>query len=294
MASRLITLDDSGVIRIWMLDREELLEEACMRTMRNLTYAEWVQYMGADKPYSKTCQRLPVHASYIQAVRDLVKSGQIDQARAEFERIGTMAPELNIDVDQIFRDIGTEVFFEGRQLAEAGDIEEAVTKFKLAKILDERFDNDPYPEARSALQEALIEKAEKLLKEGEYSSSLAAFVEADALETGWRIASKQWNEVCWQGSIHRRAASVLDACERAVATASDEERFYFRDSRGVARVLTKDYAGAIEDFEAFLGWAGGQKSSKPLNEAIRLRKSWITTLKTENDPFRDIDLRTVQ
>ena len=64
--------------------------------------------------------------------------------------------------------------------------------------------------------------------------------------------AKTANEVCWLGSIDGFAALVKEACEQAVELASEAEKDLVRDSRGVARALTGDVAGAAEDFGALV------------------------------------------
>ena len=44
-------------VRRWMWRPEDLIDEACARITRNLTQAEWRQYVG-DGPYEKTCPNL--------------------------------------------------------------------------------------------------------------------------------------------------------------------------------------------------------------------------------------------
>lgn len=50
----LVTAADEPTIRLWNLRLDELMELACSRAGRNLTAAEWQQYMG-QTPYRETC-----------------------------------------------------------------------------------------------------------------------------------------------------------------------------------------------------------------------------------------------
>jgi hypothetical protein len=45
--------------RVWLLRPEDLIAEACSRLTRNLTHAEWRQYIGEEE-YRPTCPNLPV------------------------------------------------------------------------------------------------------------------------------------------------------------------------------------------------------------------------------------------
>jgi len=49
-----------GTARVWLWRAEDLIAEACRRLPRNLTRAEWQQYIGPDVPYHPTCPNLPV------------------------------------------------------------------------------------------------------------------------------------------------------------------------------------------------------------------------------------------
>ena len=62
-----------------------------------------------------------------------------------------------------------------------------------------------------------------------------------------------WNNLCWYGSLWGRATDVMAACEKLVALKPDDG--WFHDSRGLARALSGDYAGAAEDFKIFVAWS---------------------------------------
>jgi WD40 repeat protein len=54
----LATASDDGVAQLSLWSSKALLDEGCARLTRNLTPAEWQQYLGAQ-PYRKTCPALP-------------------------------------------------------------------------------------------------------------------------------------------------------------------------------------------------------------------------------------------
>lgn len=91
-----------------------------------------------------------------------------------------------------------------------------------------------------------------------------------------------WNSLCWLGSLSGKAADVLPACETAVEMSPTNGNY--RDSRGVARVMTDDYAGAIEDFKAFLVW---QETRRGSETDRNLRKSWVASLEAGKNPFTE-------
>jgi WD40 repeat protein len=63
----LATASMDGIARLWLWRSEDLIIEAQARLTRNLTQAEWQQYLG-EEPYRKTCPNLPEEA-YTEGVR---------------------------------------------------------------------------------------------------------------------------------------------------------------------------------------------------------------------------------
>ena len=74
---------------------------------------------------------------------------------------------------------------------------------------------------------------------------------------------------------------MLEACGTAVALAPSDGDYH--DSRGLARPLTGDTTGAVEDFEAFIAWEKQQQ--EPDTNAITQRQQWIADLKAGRQPF---------
>lgn len=81
----------------------------------------------------------------------------------------------------------------------------------------------------------------------------------------------------------------MDACQRGVELAPDSGSA--RDSRGVARALTGDTAGAIADFQAYVEWA--PNNNRP-EEAIKKRREWIQALKAGRNPFDKATLKALR
>lgn len=121
-----------------------------------------------------------------------------------------------------------------------------------------------------------LEEGRGLVTDGNVSAAIAAYAEAPALDTALMITPNDWNHLCWFGSLWEQASQVLAACERAVTLASDQG--WIRDSRGLARAMTGDLAGAIEDFEAYLAGLGDEASRSD-------RQRWVTTLRSGSSPF---------
>jgi hypothetical protein len=69
---------------------------------------------------------------------------------------------------------------------------------------------------------------------------------------------------------------------RAVALAPEADRPYYLNTRGLARALRGDYAGAAADFEQFVVWAGEADVAETV---IDRRESWIADLRAGRTPF---------
>ncbi len=90
----------------------------------------------------------------------------------------------------------------------------------------------------------------------------------------------QANSICWFGSLYGYAAVALPACEAAVARIPESTNF--RDSRGLARALTGDRAGAIDDFRFYI-----EKAPEDAAAAKEARRRWIDTLQKGENPFTE-------
>jgi WD40 repeat protein/tRNA A-37 threonylcarbamoyl transferase component Bud32 len=107
------------------------------------------------------------------------------------------------------------------------------------------------------------------------------------------------DDVCWSGATEGFAKEALPACDHTVQL--DANNGGYHDSRGLARALTGDTTGAIQDFEFFLNWARGNDLSTektsvgcPGNPPTfckaykQEREDWIAALKAgKSDPFKD-------
>jgi acetyl esterase/lipase len=126
-----------------------------------------------------------------------------------------------------------------------------------------------------AAHEHLLEGI-RLARAGNIPEAMEEYRTAQDRDARLTITGADWNQLCWNGSLWEHAAEVMAACERAVALAPDNGGI--RDSRGLARALTGDIAGAIEDFEAFV--------SSGNSDGLRAQRlDWIDALRAGEDPF---------
>jgi tetratricopeptide (TPR) repeat protein len=135
----------------------------------------------------------------------------------------------------------------------------------------------PKAEVRQLAAKTLVAViGEMLARQGDIEQAVAAYTEAQTLDPTIDIPATVGNNLCWWGSLWGHAADVMDACETAVAL--EPKNGIFRDSRGLARALTGNIAGAIEDFQAFVDWTD--------NEQKRLqRQRWLNVLRAGENPF---------
>ena len=162
------------------------------------------------------------------------------------------------------------------------DIDGAVVAFRQALELDSNLSFDPEKKARQMEPSWLVDRGRKLAEQGAIREAMAAFAAAQESDPNLEIAADAWNSLCWFGSLGGFVTDVMAACEQAVALEPDHGSF--RDSRGVARALTEDYPGAINDFQRFLEW--GPKNGES-EESIRQRQDWIRMLQANQNPFNE-------
>jgi hypothetical protein len=126
----------------------------------------------------------------------------------------------------------------------------------------------------------MIERGNLFTQHGMMEEALMAYEEAENIEPDLNIYAEDWNKLCWYGSLWGDAGDALVACDRAVELAPEDA--LIKDSRGLARALSGDYAGAIEDFTEYVEWL--QKNRGDEYE-INLRQIWISELEAGQNPF---------
>lgn len=122
----------------------------------------------------------------------------------------------------------------------------------------------------------------------DYEQAVAHFQKAIDLEPE---DPDHYNSACWHGSLLGHAQDVLEYCEQAVKFAQSENKGWYRDSRGLARALSGNVKGAIEDFSAFVAWSKVNNYYKDLGVK---REQWIADLEDEKDPFDAATLKELQ
>ncbi|MBW4678973.1 MAG: hypothetical protein KME19_02520 [Microcoleus vaginatus WJT46-NPBG5] len=131
-------------------------------------------------------------------------------------------------------------------------------------------------QARRQTSSALLKEGENLVRRGEVKRALSVYAEAEMLNSPLAVSAGDWNTLCWFGSLWGQATDVIDACNKAIELAPKQEEF--RDSRGLARALSGDIEGAIEDFQIFVDTTEDQSRKYQ-------RQSWINSLRRGQNPF---------
>lgn len=261
----LASASDDKSIRLWDVSLVNLSvgaqqARACHVAYRNLTRAEWAQYLNPnpstyDSVYAKnpTCPELPLEplatatpaAGQLTANSSPTPSLTPGPART---RIPTRTPRPTFTPTRTPTPVPTDVF------------EPALNALE---------------DAENAAAEGNSQKAAQL-----YTTAVQLASQIDSANAN--------NNICWNGSLDGFAQIVLPACERAVNLSPDD--MALRDSRGLARALTGNKTGAIEDFTAFIEWAKTQEETRYTEYAAE-REQWIATLKAGGSPF---DAETLQ
>ncbi len=88
--------------------------------------------------------------------------------------------------------------------------------------------------------------------------------------------------------MHDRAADVLYAGEKAVELEPDNGMYL--DTHGLARALTGNVTGAIEDFQAVLdsGYFDNRESLK------QKRQRWLEALRAGENPFTPEEMEALR
>jgi tetratricopeptide (TPR) repeat protein len=275
-------------IRIWATT-ETLPDRVCEKVWRNLTLDEWRRFVGTAVPYERTCSNLPVHSSFIEAGKNLARSGDVDGAIAIFQRALELDPSLTLNPKAEAHKLAARALVaKGQQLAQAGDLESAVETFQKAQALDSTLSLEPQAEAKKWVVQGLLAKGQELIRQGKVHEALEAYARAKTLDAR-QISAQKWNTVCWDGSLLGHAAEVKQACEQAVTLAPEDGGI--RDSRGLARALTGEIDGAIADFQAFIAWT--EDKERYVQQRAQ-RQRWIEDLRAGKNPFAPEELEKLR
>ena len=180
---------------------------------------------------------------------------------------------------------------QGMFLAQKVDIEGAVAKFEEAVKLNSKLDIDPEAESRKLAVKALVKKAKRLAKRGKLNGAISKLAEAQQLDPNRKIPFDAWVRLCSLGNRNGHATEFRDACNKIVELQPEPGMFLVIS--GIAKALTNDIQGAIEDFEANIIWidsdkAQAQYTQESLDRLKRYRQGWLDALRAGENPIKSL------
>jgi tetratricopeptide (TPR) repeat protein len=279
--ARLATASDDGTVRVYTLNNEDLMALVRTRMTRSLTSQECQTYLHEEDrcPLVVTALNQVVEGNY------RARAGDVDSAVASFRRALELDPTLRLNPEADARRFTAEALVrKGQSLAKAGDVDSAVASFRRALELDPTLRLNPETDARRFAAEALVGKGRQIVRQGKVKEAVEAYAGAERLDPTLKITAASWNTLCWDGSLWRHAGEVMFACERAMDLSPED--WNIRDSRGVARAMTGDVKGAIEDFQEYI-----KKAKDTVKKSQRQR--WVDTLRAGEEPFTDEEIKTL-
>jgi tetratricopeptide (TPR) repeat protein len=173
--------------------------------------------------------------------------------------------------------------------AKLGQVLTATRLFSSALLFDPTLTLNPELEARVWAASGLLEQGQTSAHQGQVLTATRFYSQALALNPNLWLSAPVLNSFCRLGARSGQVAEVTEACNQAVNLAPQNGDYY--DSRGLARTLSGDYEGAIEDFETYVAYYQYWDSYA---EEIAKRKAWIETLKAGQNPFTSAMLEMIR
>jgi WD40 repeat protein len=205
---------------------------------------------------------------------ELAREGRTDEAIAEYERAIADQVRDGLDPHERAHHLRADALLEqARAAGLEGNLERATQLFQQALAHRPALRIDPVAEGRKSVVAHRIEQANRLVLDSQLLEAAALFRQILEFDPKASLEKAYFNELCWEGVQRDLAGQMLDICDLAVAQRPGDGAF--RDSRGVARALTNDTRGAIEDFKAYVEWASQEGAPTP---ALTARKRWIRYL----------------
>jgi WD40 repeat protein/tetratricopeptide (TPR) repeat protein len=280
---QIITAGADGTARLWNLDGQEVQQfQGHQGSVWSVSFSpdgKQIITAGADGtaklfPVLNLNQLLTRGCTYLNnfliAYPDRLKT--LTTCHDDPDRLAAAAPNL---------------VKEAEAQARAGNVDAAIENFRTALQWNPNLDIDD-PEARAnqlAETQRLVGEGENLVGQGKIEEAIAAYAKAQQLDSSLEISADSWNGLCWQGGLQGHAKDVMFACEKAVALAPQDGNII--DRRGLARALTGDAKGAIEDFQVFINWTDD-------NEDKARRQRWVDALRAGQNPFTPQELESLR
>ncbi|GBO55571.1 high-affnity carbon uptake protein Hat/HatR [Pseudanabaena sp. lw0831] len=185
----------------------------------------------------------------------------------------------------------------GVVLGKQNKFEEAISAYRQAIAIDPKYsrayhnlgsildDQNKLDEAIAAYRKAIAidpkytatynNMGVTLNKQNKLDEAIAAYRQAISIDPKYALA---YSNLCRAGSIAGQARETLSDCEQAVELASPNNKDFYRDYRGLARAITGNIQGAIEDFQAYL------KVQNASSNRYKIRQRWVEELRAGKSP----------
>ena len=226
----------------------------------------------------------------VEEGQDLAQDEKVQAAIAKFREAQTLDPTLSFNPETEAQQLmakgkAQRLVEEGWDLAkQEGNVAAAIAKHRQAIQLDHDLAIDPERSARYSRAYGLTEQARGVVPQGQITAAIALLTQAEALKTSFRL-DPYWDGLCVSGSVRRRAVEVMPFCEKAIASYPESGEYH--NSRGIARAMTGDFTGAIEDLQVFINWSDE-------DDRRAQRQRWIKQLQQGNNPFTPQELQKLR
>ena len=134
--------------------------------------------------------------------------------------------------------------------------------------------------------------ASKQAQQGKITQAIRSYQPVQRSDPQFVIKAEYWGILCRAGVLRGQVKDVLDACGRAVAL--EPAHAGYRESRGIARALTGDLTGAIEDFEIANDIGRRSTDANGLRDTIDRSERWIRALRAGRNPFDEATLEQLR
>ncbi len=265
-----------GTVKLWNIDFEDLVKQGCDWAHNYLiTHPDALEELTICQTFSPLSQGA---SSLLLQGEDFARNGDIDNAVIKFKKAMEWNPSLKFDPTTKAKTLSQsqELIKKGNEGAKAGKIKEATAQFQQAIQLDPSLTWNPEVIVRQLASEGLVEKGDKLVKDGKFKDAINVYNQTKTIDPDFQIPDYSWNKLCLNGSLKGSAADLMFVCEKNVSL--NPYNLDFRVSRGIARALTGNKKGAVEDFQFVVKETTDEKMKSE-------RQGWIKDLNAGKNPF---------
>ncbi|MEI2423182.1 caspase family protein [Arthrospira platensis SPKY2] len=218
----------------------------------------------------------------LEQAEQLAKTRKIEAAIAAFQEAISLDDSLDIEPQvAVNRIAAVALVEEGKNSAARGDYEEARQRFKEAITYNPNLNLDPDKEAKMLSIKAWTEWADQQLKEGKYQGAIDSYKEAQKIDQNLVISARNWNRICWFGSLRGHAEVAIEACENAVKLNPDSAMY--RGNLAISKAINGDTDGAVQDFDKFLNMTEDEELKSQV-------LYYIYDLENGNNPFTEAEV----